>query len=263
MKQLKLPSQPKVMVPALLILLAERNGEVQAGDAFYDTMADRIGLTAGQRTLKSQNGELLYKKSFQFARAVAKSKGWIADSPRGLWRLSPSGWREARRLKETPRQPNPRRRLPKDARVKTISILPELLDTLFEGEEAYVQHRARERNPEVVTRAKAAWRAQGDLTCDVCGFDFQATYGVEYIECHHTHPVSQMPKEGGLVDLSTLAKVCANCHRMLHQGHPWPSIAALKDQLARRQPTGRLLSAPKRPSRPKTSGSRSSTGPKR
>ena len=51
---------------------------------------------------------------------------------------------------------------------------------------------------------------------------FHATYGEvgrNYIEAHHTKPVSEM-KEGEVTRVEDLAMVCANCHRMLHRRKP-------------------------------------------
>ena len=60
------------------------------------------------------------------------------------------------------------------------------------------------------------------LACEVCGFDFHATYGElgrDYAECHHTKPISTM-QPGDTTKLADLAIVCANCHRMLHRPNP-------------------------------------------
>lgn len=85
----------------------------------------------------------------------------------------------------------------------------------------------RGRNRELVKRKKAAvLRDTGRLCCEVCGFDFLATYGERgrgFIECHHTVPVSSLG-EGGRTSVKDLALVCANCHRMSHACQPWWSI---------------------------------------
>ena len=92
-------------------------------------------------------------------------------------------------------------------------------------------HQKRERNRELVRRKKAAvLRDTGRLCCEVCGFDFLATYGERgrgFIECHHTVPVSSLG-DGGRTSIKDLALVCANCHRMIHAGQPWWSIEDAK-----------------------------------
>ncbi len=69
----------------------------------------------------------------------------------------------------------------------------------------------------------------GRLFCEICGFDFYDTYGEigeDFIEGHHTVPVSKL-EEGQVTKVEDIAIVCSNCHRMLHRKRPWLS----KDQL--------------------------------
>lgn len=92
-------------------------------------------------------------------------------------------------------------------------------------------HKARERNPKVIVKAKEVHRARtGTLTCQACGFDFEKTYGKvgkDFIECHHIVPVSEMA-EGQLTRVEDIALLCANCHRMIHKKRPWLSMSKLK-----------------------------------
>ena len=107
-----------------------------------------------------------------------------------------------------------------------------------EGHAEYVESRrlARERyyfarNPGLV---KAAKHLHG-YRCQVCDFDFEQRYGDvgwHYIECHHLNPLSERPEEeqldGATTDLSEVAVVCANCHRMLHRRRPALGVDELK-----------------------------------
>lgn len=101
-----------------------------------------------------------------------------------------------------------------------------------EGAESYALHRARERDRQIVKRAKMTRIAEvGKLECDVCGFDYSAAYGSHgegYIEAHHTVPVSSLDGKSK-TKISDLALVCANCHRMLHRGPDLLSIEQLKE----------------------------------
>jgi hypothetical protein len=84
-------------------------------------------------------------------------------------------------------------------------------------------HRRRERNPALVSAAKARFRAKhGRLFCEACGFDFNDVYRDEYIEAHHKEPLSNF---SGSVNttIDDLVMVCANCHRMFHRTRPWLS----------------------------------------
>ena len=100
-----------------------------------------------------------------------------------------------------------------------------------EGRLLTLLHRRRERSRKLVEKKKKqVLSVQGRLTCEVCGFDFQAAYGERgkgFIECHHTRPVSE--SKGVKTRLSDLALVCANCHRMIHSRRPWLSIEGLRD----------------------------------
>jgi 5-methylcytosine-specific restriction enzyme A len=105
-------------------------------------------------------------------------------------------------------------------------------DAVFlEGELLTRLHTQRERDPRVVARKKGrVLRETGRLSCEVCSFDFEKTYGQlgrGFAECHHRVPLAELPfaRETRLADL---AIVCANCHRMLHRARPTLGIAELK-----------------------------------
>ena len=109
-----------------------------------------------------------------------------------------------------------------------------------EGTAAYAEEKRRmrersyfARNPKLVADAKAKY----GYVCQVCGFDFEATYGPlghEYIECHHLDPLSERPEadEPHLTSLDEVAMVCSNCHRMIHRKRPALSIDELKAALS-------------------------------
>lgn len=100
-----------------------------------------------------------------------------------------------------------------------------------EGKILYRLHRIRERNKELVEKVKDKRKKEvGELNCDICGFNFLKTYGdigADYIECHHTKPLSELEHDEKST-IKDLALVCANCHRMLHRKRPWLSIKQLK-----------------------------------
>ena len=108
-------------------------------------------------------------------------------------------------------------------------------DTEFpEGDSIEKKHKSKERNPKLISEAKEVFKKKyGKLFCQVCGFDFSSTYGSlgeDYIEGHHTLPVSEM-KEGNTSLVKDIALVCANCHRMLHRKRPWLGMDDLKKKL--------------------------------
>lgn len=97
-------------------------------------------------------------------------------------------------------------------------------------------HQVRERSPKLRKAKKShAMQQLGKLACEVCRFDFAATYGelgADYIECHHTIPVSELTP-GSKARLEDVALVCSNCHRMLHRRRPWLRLGELSELLVR------------------------------
>jgi hypothetical protein len=106
---------------------------------------------------------------------------------------------------------------------------------LTEDDAAYAEGRTvvrtlrqRMRNRNLVDDAKALFRANhGNLHCQVCGFDFGAFYGIEYIEAHHIRQMAGM-EEDNVSSIEDLVMLCANCHRIAHQRTPPYTIDELK-----------------------------------
>lgn len=92
-----------------------------------------------------------------------------------------------------------------------------------EGQELFVRHLRRERSRPLRISKLAAVRAAGQpVSCEVCGFDFESTYGAlgeGFVEVHHRLPLhASGPVTTRLADLALL---CSNCHRMIHRARPW------------------------------------------
>jgi 5-methylcytosine-specific restriction protein A len=103
-----------------------------------------------------------------------------------------------------------------------------------EGKIVERMHLSRERNFKVVELAKRNFKEQyGKLFCQVCGFDFEAIYGIvgkNFIEGHHTIAVSEM-SPGHKTKSNEIAMLCGNCHRMVHKKRPWLTIEQLGNLL--------------------------------
>ncbi len=105
-----------------------------------------------------------------------------------------------------------------------------------EGNPQIVSHIRRERNPKLVKAKKdEVLKKFGKLCCEVCDFDFAATYGElgnGFCEAHH---LKQLSKSDGEVEttLEDLAIVCSNCHRIIHQKDPMLTIEKLKEEIAK------------------------------
>jgi 5-methylcytosine-specific restriction protein A len=107
---------------------------------------------------------------------------------------------------------------------------PEEEEAAREGRVLLRLHLRRERDPKL--RAKKindVLGKHGCLECEVCGFDFERTYGergTRYAEVHHVTPLHVSgPTNTRLQDLAIL---CANCHRMIHRGSRWLSPLELR-----------------------------------
>lgn len=91
-------------------------------------------------------------------------------------------------------------------------------------------HKRRERDRKLVKAKLEEAKSHGAVSCEVCSFDFQSTYGElgeGYIEVHHLNPVHLL-KPGMKTRLEDLALLCANCHRMAHRRSATVPIEELK-----------------------------------
>ncbi|MBS9848183.1 HNH endonuclease [Vibrio alginolyticus] len=108
----------------------------------------------------------------------------------------------------------------------------EELESGYEGKPILRLHKSRERSAKIVKqKKKQVIKETGKLACEVCSMDFKAVYGElgnGFAECHHKNPLS-LRDENKKTELSDLAIVCSNCHRMLHRKRPWIKIETLKD----------------------------------
>ncbi len=102
---------------------------------------------------------------------------------------------------------------------------------LPEGKKRMATHIIRERNPRLRQQAINNFLATNKtLHCEACKFNFEKKYGKhgkDFIECHHTIPLSQM-KHGHKTKSEDLVLLCSNCHRMVHRGKKWLSLDELR-----------------------------------
>lgn len=89
-----------------------------------------------------------------------------------------------------------------------------------EGAVSQVSVTKYERNPEYRRMALAKY----GYICQVCGMNFESTYGAvghDFIEVHHLYPVSNMGEDYHFDPLDPekgLVPLCSNCHSMIHRG---------------------------------------------
>lgn len=100
-----------------------------------------------------------------------------------------------------------------------------------EGKRKLKTHYVRERNKKIIRLAKKkALQENGFLICAICKFSFLDHYGTRgenYIEGHHTKPVSGM-NDGDVTRVEDIILICSNCHRMIHAKEPWLSPEELR-----------------------------------
>jgi 5-methylcytosine-specific restriction protein A len=93
------------------------------------------------------------------------------------------------------------------------------LEGYSEGAAQRVSVNRYERDPTARARAIQHYGPR----CQVCGFDFEAAYGIlgqGFIHVHHTVPLSQIGKAYLVDPVNDLRPVCPNCHAMLHKRFP-------------------------------------------
>jgi 5-methylcytosine-specific restriction protein A len=114
---------------------------------------------------------------------------------------------------------------------KDIPVISEDEEEGNEGQILSRVHRYRERDRTLVSKKKIKFLQENPkLFCQGCGFDFQNKYGdrgKDFIECHHTKPVSEL-SVGETTKLADLVLLCSNCHRIVHRKKPWLTIHELK-----------------------------------
>ncbi len=116
------------------------------------------------------------------------------------------------------------------------TVTPDVSVEFPEGRIVEIQHRARERNPTIVKLAKENYKKiNKNLECQVCGFSFKiyGEIGSDYIEAHHTIPISKMTSKSK-TKIEDIVFVCSNCHKMLHRKRPWLNMKELKSVIANR-----------------------------
>lgn len=99
---------------------------------------------------------------------------------------------------------------------------------ITEGSSEYVLSKKIKRSVKLRNYAIEYYLdVRGNISCDICGFDFEYVYGepaAGYIEMHHLEPVYMYKGDDiqkTIEDaIKNLLPVCANCHRVIHRTRP-------------------------------------------
>lgn len=99
--------------------------------------------------------------------------------------------------------------------------------------EGKVVHRLvsqRERDPKLRAAKLKSVTSKGlPIACELCRFDFHATYGPHgagYIQVHHVVPLHYSGRVETTLD--DLVLLCANCHVMIHRRDSWKTPDELR-----------------------------------
>lgn len=101
-------------------------------------------------------------------------------------------------------------------------------DLHMEDASRFRMHKRIERNGALIRKVKQ----KKGCTCEVCGTNFEKTYGAigsGYIEAHHLKPLASLKGTKVAMDPELdFAVLCANCHRMVHRSGIVDDIARFK-----------------------------------
>lgn len=103
-----------------------------------------------------------------------------------------------------------------------------VIDQYQEGSVRQVLVNAFERNPE----ARKKCIEHYGTSCQVCGMDYETTYGKAYagiIQVHHIIPLSTIGKSYVCDPIKDLIPLCPNCHVAIHKKHADGSIASVEE----------------------------------
>lgn len=102
--------------------------------------------------------------------------------------------------------------------------------TFEEGDSKQITSTKYERNP----FARKVCIDHHGLTCSVCRFDFNKTYGdfgAGFIHVHHIKPVATRKGKYAINPIDDLRPVCPNCHAMIHRKKQELTIDELKEKI--------------------------------
>jgi 5-methylcytosine-specific restriction protein A len=108
-------------------------------------------------------------------------------------------------------------------------------ESFVEGSTYSITVNRYERDP----AARKACIAHYGAECSVCGFDFEAFYGVigeDFIHVHHLVELATIGGEYAVDPVNDLRPVCPNCHAMLHVERPAMGIEQLRAKIDAARP---------------------------
>lgn len=107
------------------------------------------------------------------------------------------------------------------------ALYPDELASFSEGNSVRVSVNVYERS----RKARDMCIQYHGAICNVCGMDFESTYGdigKGFIHVHHITPLASIGDSYELDPINDLVPVCPNCHAMLHKKDPPYLVVELK-----------------------------------
>ena len=99
-------------------------------------------------------------------------------------------------------------------------------EEVSEGKLVTTNSKTRKRSQKLRNYAFEYYKSKNKIKCEVCGFDFESTYGAlgkDYIEFHHINPISVYEENGEITNLEearkNLVPLCSNCHKIIHRNN--------------------------------------------
>ena len=181
-----------------LIAILTINGPLKTA-IVYQKLAEYWQLNTTEKQ-KLRSDRPLFQHEIRWARQELVAQNVIDTTKtagRGIWQLSNTELR------------------PIIAKADEITTTEKYL----EGAATTVLVNSYERN----NRARTACLSHFGYKCQICTFDFQASYGAigqEAIHVHHLVPLSEIDKEYEIDPIKDLLPVCPNCHYIIHRRAP-------------------------------------------
>lgn len=213
-----MPTEIEIRNALLQELYCQENYALNSDEAAYGIADGYFTISNEELNLKYSNSKSKWKNRVQVVRNHLVNEGLFlptALSGRDVWKLSDMGIKEARKIYMLYNVDDPHEE-------KLTTQVNQDINS-FNEEEGEVEGKAKtrlsnyyERKP--ILRVKAI-KFHG-LSCKVCGFDFEKTYGElgkNFIEVHHLVPLSTYNEAKVVNPEVDMTVLCSNCHRMIHR----------------------------------------------
>lgn len=214
-----------IEVDLLNVIKADQHIELHVVYEFLDkdVLRNLINETNRGRSLASQNeqsGGMLRNAISFYVGYLDLKKHPLAEQEKKRRKKNPS--KETKPAELVPKE----KEGPSAQKIKPDVPEPEPYDKL-EGK----KHEETATRYERDRGNRKACIAHYGYVCQVCGMNFEQTYGElgrEFIEVHHLHPVAHGERQVNPIE--DLIPLCSNCHSMIHRQEDVSDWKGLKEK---------------------------------